>query len=391
MTSGDLGVMVAWLLTYAAHSTVLLGGAWLLTRKRVQSQQARDIIWKVALVGGLVSTSMQQTIAREPLAGRFEIVAAERLGGWAVSETARAEATVSEVPAPETPQADHQPLNRPTAQPPVTWSLNSIPWQAIAFWTWLVVASTLAVHFLLRWFGLSARFGRRDPVEDARVLALVDGLRLEAGVRREIRVTQAPSLASPVALGFSEICLPEAALDDLDADQQLSMLAHEVAHIARRDPLWLMASCLLERVFFFQPLNHLARRRLQESAEYLCDDWAARRTGSGLTLAKCLVRVAEWIDTTPYPVPVSGMAETRSQFVSRIHRLIANHGLKNEPKRRWLLPFAVAMVGVVVAAAPGAKAGPATGWADERTSDSMPSTTDNAHAGEASSESVSSI
>src|SRR5205085_4362095 len=125
---------------------------------------------------------------------------------------------------------------------------------------------------------------------------------------------------------------------------------------ARRDPLWLLASCLIERVFFFQPLNRIARRRIQESAEYLCDDWAARRSGSGLTLAKCLVKVAEWIDTTPEPVPVSGMAEMRSHFVSRIHRLISNHALSAQPTRGWLVPVALGAVALIVAAAPGVTA-----------------------------------
>lgn len=80
--TGDLGVMVAWLLTYAAHSTVLLGAAWLLTRRAVQSNQARDLIWKVALVGGIVSASAQQVIARDPWAGRFEIARAESGVSW---------------------------------------------------------------------------------------------------------------------------------------------------------------------------------------------------------------------------------------------------------------------------------------------------------------------
>src|SRR6185503_9709742 len=81
-----------------------------------------------------------------------------------------------------------------------------------------------------------------------------------------------------------------------------------------------------------------------------------RRSGSGLTLAECLVKVAEWIDTTPEPVPVSGMAEMRSHFVARIHRLISNHALSDAPARRWLAPAALAVLALIVAAAPGVTA-----------------------------------
>ena len=147
-------------------------------------------------------------------------------------------------------------------------------------------------------------------------------------------------------------------LTDLDVEQQQSMLAHELAHLARFDPIWLTLTCLIEQLLFFQPLNRLARRRMQDAAEYLCDDWAVRRTGSGLSLAKCLVKVAEWVDTSPRVVPVSGMAEHRSQLVARIHRLIENRAMKTPLRYRWLLPLAGLILLATAALAPGFTTGP---------------------------------
>ena len=66
-----------------------------------------------------------------------------------------------------------------------------------------------------------------------------------------------------------EICLPQQALTQLDAEQQAALLAHELAHVARRDPLWLLLSGALECLFFFQPLIRVASRRMQDCAEYL--------------------------------------------------------------------------------------------------------------------------
>jgi beta-lactamase regulating signal transducer with metallopeptidase domain len=74
---------------------------------------------------------------------------------------------------------------------------------------------------------------------------------------------------------------------ELEPEEQDSMLAHEVAHLVRRDPQWLVLARAVEMVFFFQPLNRLARRRIQEVAEYLCDDWAVARTRRPVMLAKC--------------------------------------------------------------------------------------------------------
>ena len=50
----EIGAL-AWLFTYALHSTLLLAAAWLLTSSRlgriVRSERARETIWKTALVG----------------------------------------------------------------------------------------------------------------------------------------------------------------------------------------------------------------------------------------------------------------------------------------------------------------------------------------------------
>jgi HEAT repeat protein len=173
-----------------------------------------------------------------------------------------------------------------------------------------------------------------------------------------VRLTSSATISSPVALGLGEICVPDAALTDLDADQQRGLLAHELAHLARRDPLWLDCASIIERVFFFQPLNRLARRELQNAAEYLCDDWAAARTGSGVPLAKCLARVAEWIQASPLGVPVAGMAEQRSLLVARIARLIGRRAAESPAPKLALAGAALVLLGAVVAAAPGVQGTP---------------------------------
>lgn len=74
-------------------------------------------------------------------------------------------------------------------------------------------------------------------------------------------------------------------------------------------------------MFFFQPLNRLARARLQESAEFASDGWAAGVISRPLDLAHCLARVAEWtVGSTRLLAPA--MAERRGTvLVRRVQRL----------------------------------------------------------------------
>ena len=89
-------------------------------------------------------------------------------------------------------------------------------------------------------------------------------------------------------------CCPSDSCEQLDAEQQRAALAHEIAHLVRRDPAWRILAGVLERVFFFQPLNRIARVKLCESADFLCDQWAVQHTRSPLALARCLSAVASW-------------------------------------------------------------------------------------------------
>src|SRR5687768_10948754 len=69
------GAVLAWLATYAVHSTLLLGGVWLLTRRVVRSDSWRDVLWKAALVGGIFTATTHLLAEWTPPAGRFDLVA----------------------------------------------------------------------------------------------------------------------------------------------------------------------------------------------------------------------------------------------------------------------------------------------------------------------------
>src|SRR2546428_2485192 len=62
MSASLASSLLAWLLTYLIHSTVLLGVAWLVTRRRRLEPAASDLLWKVALLAGLVTGTIQSRL-----------------------------------------------------------------------------------------------------------------------------------------------------------------------------------------------------------------------------------------------------------------------------------------------------------------------------------------
>jgi HEAT repeat protein/beta-lactamase regulating signal transducer with metallopeptidase domain len=343
--------VLAWLLTYLIHSTALLVLAWGITRARIWPPGATDLFWKAALLGGLVSASVQLALELRP-AGSVSIASSAlatmptpSAHSTPIGQAARSGAGGMVMIEAASPAA-------PLTVPAPAKSADPLPVRGIAVTLWALVALALALTYAARRLILVGRIGDRTAVLDGRLIAELEQLTHDAGLRRRPRLTSTTRISSPIALGAAEICLPESALTELDLEQQRSMLAHELAHLARRDPVWLAFASLVERVMWFQPLNRLARRGIATSAEFLCDEWAVRRTGSGVALARCLAQVAEWIQAAPLGVPVAGMAEERSLLVSRVEKLLAGRGFDSRPGR-VLTVAAVAVVVATIAMVPG--------------------------------------
>lgn len=344
MTDSLASSALAWLLTYAVHSTVLLGMAWIVLRLRRAEPGSADVLWKVAMIGAVITASAQTVLEIRP-AGTVSLqaVATQQAANGAPASLIN-DALVTPN-APSVPDASEgntgSPRNEPTATAP-RWNISTA---GLLAGGWAIVALALVFWYAGRRLILVGRLGDRRVVPDGPLATLLSDLRREAGVSRKIVLTESQAISSPVALGRSEICLPAAAMLELDPAQQRAMLAHELAHLVRRDPQWLAFACLMERAFFFQPLNRLARRGMQQSAEYLADEWAANRSG-GVPLAHCLVKVAEWIQASPLGVPVAGMAEERSQLAARVSRLLERSPFGAPRSRR---PLAFLSTGALVA------------------------------------------
>lgn len=341
MSSPDL---TGWLLTYAVHSTVLLMLAWLVS-SRVQSHRARETLWKTALFGAFLTATGQSLLRVSPLTGRMVVPAPAVTGTMTPVQQSLASGAIATKPAVET--------TTPDALSPVEPRRTLPQPGTILLLGWSLGAVLLLGRYLVRRARFIRRIGDRREVTSGPAIEMLDQLRRAAGITRPIRLTASIALPSPVALGSSEIAVPEAALTDLDSGQQRSMLAHELAHLERGDPAWLTAACVVECIGFIQPLNRLARRRMQESAEYLCDEWAVRSTGSGVLLAKCLAKVAEWLESSPRSVPVAGMAEDSSHLVSRVRRLLDGAPFPKSPGKRTLAGASVAIMALTVLAIPG--------------------------------------
>ncbi len=341
-------MLLEWLMTYAIHSTILIGGLLLLASTGMGRRLVTGLgswAWRFALVGALVTASLQSLRSTAPLSGTLRLD-----GDTPVRTIVRVEVNRETL-------ANGIGGGRSGSRTSVNSSIDVRPlWPLFALGAWFVAAATL-----LSWFVIArARFLRAiGPRLNAdRTLAgnALRHLRREGHIDRAVLLTLSDRLTSPVALGDDEICLPARALSELDPIRIESILAHELAHLVRRDPSWLTMARVIETIFFFQPLNILARRRMQEAAEFASDAWASTRVARPLDLAHCLARVAEWTIASPR-LPVPAMAEGQGPgrrgavLVRRVERLTTGRVTPElTPGRGARLTAVVALVALILLA-----------------------------------------
>ncbi len=360
-TGSFAGQAVAWMLTYLLHSTLLLGLAWLASKPLSRwSVAAEEMVWKLALVGALFTASLQLAAGWQPLAGHWRLA---DLDGTAAAvaiprESALVPVRMAASPTPKIQSHSVRAIPKALPAPPAapTRSLPSIA--ALALSAWALGALVLLTAFGRSYLRLGRRLHNRPRVVGGDLHAQLRTLAAEAGLGDAVRLSCSCRVPVPLAMGLREpeICVPPRALVGLTGEQQEGMLAHELAHLARRDPFWLVLGQAMACVLFFQPLNWVARRRLREISEMLSDEWAVARTGRPLSLAGCLAEVAGW-SLGHAALPVPSMADRPSSLGRRIRRLLDETRLPESPARRaWLAAAMGVLIIAVAAAAPAVSA-----------------------------------
>jgi beta-lactamase regulating signal transducer with metallopeptidase domain len=362
----SLQAALSWSLTYLLHSTLLLGAACLFVRALGRGRYAaKEWIWKTALIGGLLTSGLQVGLALDPALGRWSVFTTEPASGSAsssltggVNGAAPAEGAVRSDGSDAGEVALSLPALMRDARGQNALALHS-SWRDGLLALWTLGALLGAALLCFAWSRIADRLSGRTELVSGPAVDSLRELARRAGLPRRPRLCTSPRITSPATIGvfLPQILLPERALSELTAPQQEAMLAHELAHIVRRDPQWSFFTRLIERLCFVQPLNRVARKALAEIAEYQSDDFAVRITGRELELARCLTEVAGWRIEEREGVALLPMAGRGSQLSERVQRLL--HSKPVAQRRRnspWLLPGATLALVSTAFVMPGAAA-----------------------------------
>ncbi|MCP4898975.1 MAG: M56 family metallopeptidase, partial [bacterium] len=233
---------------------------------------------------------------------------------------------------------------------PSTWlgtrqSLEVLRWSLFAVWLIGVAAQSASHTFGWTQLRRLARIGCRPAPSNWQ--RLVDQLAHRLGLGVAVKVLQSTAIEVPTVIGWLRpvVLLPVSSLTGLDAQQLEAVLAHELAHIWRRDYLVNLLQVCAETILFYHPAVWWVSRQIREEREHCCDDAAVALTGDRMALAKALLKLEELRGTTPHLAP----AASGGSLVQRISRLLGGKAVSHHQTRHPLLNavFIVSILAVV--------------------------------------------
>jgi bla regulator protein BlaR1 len=193
-----------------------------------------------------------------------------------------------------------------------------LPWYGLA---WIVGFAAMLLRFcggilLLNRTCLRDSFPAPEAWQ-ARMNALLQGR------RRQPRLALSRWAETPMVFGWLRpvILFPASAFLHLSPEAFEAILAHELAHILRRDYLANLLQTCIDSFLFYHPAAWWLSRQVRELREHCCDDAAVALAGHPLALAEGLATLS-LLRRPASTEPEMALAAAKGPVMSRIHRLL---------------------------------------------------------------------
>ncbi|WP_419857450.1 M56 family metallopeptidase [Candidatus Palauibacter irciniicola] len=210
-------------------------------------------------------------------------------------------------------------------------------------WLWLLGTASVLGWTLARTLRFHRSLLSASEPAPPRVQLLARDIARRLGLGAAPAVYSTRAQLSPMvwwAGGKVRVLLPSKLLAEMDGSELRCILAHELAHVRRRDHVVRWLEWLACAAFWWNPVAWWARRRLRASEELCCDALAVSAIeAEPRTYAGALLRVIDFISKTPAPGPLT-FASTidrcgRASRLERRFRVIMTNRTST-PTPRWL-------------------------------------------------------
>lgn len=191
--------------------------------------------------------------------------------------------------------------------------------KTLAVFGWLVGIAILGIRRVISFFDLIAFHKQCQSIECSKLVSKIERLKSQVGLSMRITVLQSRQLIAPVVFGWLRptLVLPISFASGIPAAQVDAIIAHELAHIRRRDFVIKLFQLFVESLFFYHPATWWISRQIQIERESCCDNVAVESGTSALDLAEAIAM----IESQRHKLALA-FGDTNTS-ASRVHRLLA--------------------------------------------------------------------
>ena len=191
-------------------------------------------------------------------------------------------------------------------------------------------------------------------IQESKWNNIFEELMNQVSISKPVRLCESQIAKSPMTVGFFKplILVPASLLSGLEAQTIQAIIAHELAHIQRKDYLMNIAQVITESVLYYHPAVWWISEKIRTERENCCDDFAVKLCNSEMDYAKSLLE----LENTFHQQPQLAMAIVGKQkhLLYRIKRIL-NQPQKTSNKMEkfivgFLLLFAVAGLSFTISA-----------------------------------------
>ncbi len=238
------------------------------------------------------------------------------------------------------PQVAHVPVAAPEQPKRITIGV-------VLLIAWFAGFLGFAMLLVVRWIALLRQVRRTSQPVDASLGRQFEELHKRLGPRRPVRLVVTADNLGPAAFGWwrGTVLLPKAVIEQSQKNELAAILAHELVHLRRFDPLAGSLQLLVQCLWWFHPAVWWANRQIRIERERSCDEEVlAELACPPADYARLLVRILQWRQQFVPAVFWSGMRSWDVTSTRLRHVLEAKAYRRRAPWWAWLVAGALLLV-----------------------------------------------
>lgn len=220
------------------------------------------------------------------------------------------------------------------------------PWLDWIVGIWFAGMLLFSLRPLSGWYTIRRLSGSGTFAVPENLQILLKETAQRLGIQQTVKILQSSLATVPLVTGFLRpvILLPASVVTGLLPAQLQAILAHELAHIRRYDPIVNLWQTLVETIFFYHPLVWWLSHRIRCERENCCDDLAVTVSGNRIDYSRALLALEDLRDASP----AIALSSHGGSLSSRIKRLVIGEPRDDRTGFLGIAAFLGLLVGLAV-------------------------------------------